>query len=109
MERVGTGLEQAVGWLRRRADEREDRKLGEQALAEREAIVLSKHEVEVREPVLVVPAVVDVPKSERVVREKQRPLFRELPIRRCRRWPCSTTRRPARRPSAPRRSSTRRA
>ncbi|MBL0289156.1 MAG: DNA translocase FtsK 4TM domain-containing protein [Betaproteobacteria bacterium] len=79
MERVGTGLEQAVGWLRRRADEREDRKLGEQALAEREAIVLSKHEVEVREPVLVVPAVVDVPKSERVVREKQRPLFRELP------------------------------
>ena len=79
MERVGTGLERAVGWLRRRADEREDRKLGEQALAEREAIVLSKHEVEMREPVLVVPAVVDVPKSERVVREKQRPLFRELP------------------------------
>ncbi len=37
-------------------------------------------EVEVeREPVIVVPAVVHVPKSERVVKEKQRPLFTDMP------------------------------
>ena len=79
MERIGTAIEDGLGWARRRAEARDDRKAGEQALAEREAIVLSKHRDEPREPVLVVPPVVEVPKSERVVREKQRPLFRELP------------------------------
>jgi S-DNA-T family DNA segregation ATPase FtsK/SpoIIIE len=79
MERIGSAIEEGFGWARRRAEEREDRKAGEQAQAEREAIVLSKHSDEPREPVLVVPPVVEVQKSERVVREKQRPLFRELP------------------------------
>ncbi len=79
MERIGAAIENGFGWARRRAEEREDRKLGAQASAEREAIVLSKVIDEPREPVLVVPPVVEVPKSERVVREKQRPLFQELP------------------------------
>ncbi len=79
MERVGAGIEQSVAWFRRRADAREDRRLGVQALAEREAVVHAKTDVVLREPVLVVPPVVDVPKSNRVVKEKQRPLFRELP------------------------------
>jgi S-DNA-T family DNA segregation ATPase FtsK/SpoIIIE len=79
MERVGAGIEQSVAWFRRRAEAREDRRLGVQALAEREAVVQAKTEVVLREPVLVVPPVVEVPKSNRVVKEKQRPLFRELP------------------------------
>ncbi|MEP7180850.1 MAG: DNA translocase FtsK 4TM domain-containing protein [Betaproteobacteria bacterium] len=80
MERVGAGLEGLVGWVRRRADERLDRKLGAQALAEREeAVVQLKHDVVEREPVLVVPPVVDVPKSTRAVKEKQRPLFFDMP------------------------------
>ena len=79
MERVGAGLEALFAGLRRRADERGDRELGEQALAEREAVVLAKHEVAEREPVLVVPQAAEVPKSERVVKEQQRPLFHDLP------------------------------
>jgi S-DNA-T family DNA segregation ATPase FtsK/SpoIIIE len=53
MERIGTGLETVVLRLRRRADERRDRELGAQALAVREAVVLAKHEIVDRVPVLV--------------------------------------------------------
>ena len=79
MERIGGGLERLVHWLRRRADERRDRALGEKALAVREAVVQAKHETVDHEPVLVVPQVVDLPKSDRVVKEKQRPLFVDMP------------------------------
>ena len=79
MERIGTGLERLVLWLRRRADERRDRELGAQAQAVREAVVQAKHEIVDHEPVLVVPQVVDLPKSDRVVKEKQRPLFVDMP------------------------------
>ena len=79
MERIGGGLERFVHWLRRRADERRDRALGEKALAVREAVVQAKHETVDHEPVLVVPQVVDLPKSDRVVKEKQRPLFVDMP------------------------------
>jgi S-DNA-T family DNA segregation ATPase FtsK/SpoIIIE len=80
MERIGAGIERLLAWGRRRAEEREDRRVGAQALAEREAVVeQAKHEVVEREPVLVVPPVQEVPKSPRIVKEKQRPLFQELP------------------------------
>ena len=39
----------------------------------------AKHEVVDHEPVLVVPQVLDLPKSDRVVKEKQRPLFFDMP------------------------------
>jgi DNA segregation ATPase FtsK/SpoIIIE, S-DNA-T family len=79
MERLGAGIERAVARLKRRAGERRDRELGAQALAEREALVLSKHDIVEREPVVVVPQTLDLPKSERVVKEKQRPLFVDMP------------------------------
>jgi len=79
MERVGSGLEGAVAWIRRRAEERKDRELGAQALAVREAVVQAKHDIVEREPVVVVPQTVELPKSERVVKEKQRPLFVDMP------------------------------
>jgi S-DNA-T family DNA segregation ATPase FtsK/SpoIIIE len=50
------------------------------ALEEREQFVEAAREnIEDREPVVVVPAMVDVPKSERVVKEKQKPLFQDMP------------------------------
>ena len=80
MEHVGAGVEAFVAWLQRRADERTDRKIGAQALAEREALVEhAKLETPEHEPVLVVPAAADAPRSERVVKERQRPLFQNLP------------------------------
>jgi DNA segregation ATPase FtsK/SpoIIIE, S-DNA-T family len=80
MERVGAGIEQGIDWLRRKRDEREDRRIGEQAAAFREAIVGKTREEEIeREPIMVVPPVIAVPKSERVVKEKQRPLFVDMP------------------------------
>ena len=48
-------------------------------MAEREAVVLAKHDTMPREPVLVVAPAAEVQKSERVVREKQRPLFVDMP------------------------------
>ncbi len=80
MERIGAGLESLVAWIRAKREERVDRKLGALATAEREAIVERSRDEEVeREPVLVVPPVAAVQKSERVVKEKQRPLFTDMP------------------------------
>ncbi|MFO1398623.1 MAG: DNA translocase FtsK 4TM domain-containing protein [Burkholderiales bacterium] len=80
MERIGTWVESAIAAVRRRREEAEDRRIGEEAAAEREQIVEQRREVEEeREPVVVVPPVVHVPKSERVIKEKQRPLFTDMP------------------------------
>ena len=80
MERIGAGLERFVAWVRRRREEAEDRRIGEEARAEREFVVEQVREEEIeREPVVVVPPVAVVPRSERVVKEKQRPLFTDMP------------------------------
>ncbi len=80
MERIGAGVEALIAWVRRRREAAEDRRLGEEATAQREQVVEHLREVEhEREPVLVVAPVVTVQKSERVVKEKQRPLFTDMP------------------------------
>ncbi len=80
MERIGAGIEALVGWIRRRREAAIDRRIGDEATMEREQIVLQlREEEEERLPVLVVPAAAPVPKSERVVKEKQRPLFTDMP------------------------------
>ena len=80
MERIGAGIEALVGWIRRRREAAIDRRIGDEATIEREQIVLQlREEEEERLPVLVVPAAAPVPKSERVVKEKQRPLFTDMP------------------------------
>jgi DNA segregation ATPase FtsK/SpoIIIE, S-DNA-T family len=80
MERIGTGVEALIAWVRRRREAAEDRRLGEEATAQREHVVEQLREVEQeREPVLVVAPVVAVQKSERVVKERQRPLFTDMP------------------------------
>ena len=80
MERIGAGIEGLIAALRRRRDARRDREIGAVALEEREQFVEAAREsVEDREPVVVVPAMVDVPRSERVIKEKQKPLFQDMP------------------------------
>jgi S-DNA-T family DNA segregation ATPase FtsK/SpoIIIE len=80
MERIGWGAERLLAWARAKREEREDRRIGEQSLQEREAVVeLAREDEDEREPIVVVPPVTSVPKSERVVKEKQRPLFVDMP------------------------------
>jgi S-DNA-T family DNA segregation ATPase FtsK/SpoIIIE len=80
MERVGGGIENALGWVRRRRDEQRDRLIGEAAFEEREQAVGAVREtIDDREPVMVVPAAPEARQSERVIKEKQKPLFQDLP------------------------------
>ena len=80
MERIGAAVEALVARARARREAREDRRIGDLNAAEREHIVEHLREDSAdREPVLVVPAVTAVPRSERATREKQRPLFTDMP------------------------------
>jgi S-DNA-T family DNA segregation ATPase FtsK/SpoIIIE len=81
MERIGERGDALLAWLRARREEREDRRIGEQAKLERDELsVRVREEEELREPIVVVPPpVAPVVPSERVVKEKQRPLFTEMP------------------------------
>jgi DNA segregation ATPase FtsK/SpoIIIE, S-DNA-T family len=80
MERIGAGVDALVASVRARRERAADRRIGEIATAEREHIVEQlREEEEDREPVVVVPPVAALPRSDRVVKEKQRPLFTELP------------------------------
>ncbi len=73
------------GWFASRREKREaveDHRIGEKAAREREEVVKVER-VEIEEqhptPVFIEPSVVDVPKSERVAKERQKPLFTEMP------------------------------
>jgi len=80
MERIGSGLEMAIIWVRKQREQRRDREIGAAALEQREhAVGIAREVDDDREPVVVVPPAFEVPKSERVVKERQRPLFKELP------------------------------
>jgi len=80
MEGIGTTVETA--WLKAIElwQRREDRKRGEIAVVERELVVeAEKKRVEEHQPIRIEPPVVQIPKSERVIKEKQVPLFQDLP------------------------------
>ena len=80
MERLGAGIEALIGWVRRRREAAVDRRIGDDAAFEREqAVALVREEEEEHVPVIVVPPAALVQKSERVVKEKQRPLFTDMP------------------------------
>jgi DNA segregation ATPase FtsK/SpoIIIE, S-DNA-T family len=69
-------------WRQRHLGRREaqaDRRVGEQALREREQVAdVQRHEVEEHVPLLIAPVVAEIPKSVRVAKERQQPLFSEL-------------------------------
>jgi S-DNA-T family DNA segregation ATPase FtsK/SpoIIIE len=80
IERVGSWSEWFYAFVLRKWQEREDRKAGAQAVVERKEVVAeSKKKLEIHEPVRIEPAKVVIPKSARVEKEKQIPLFDNLP------------------------------
>ncbi|MCC7456788.1 MAG: DNA translocase FtsK 4TM domain-containing protein, partial [Nitrospira sp.] len=80
IERFGGWLEGAWFYSVGRIMAWRDRKVGEVAAVEREVTVEKvRKRLEPHEPIRIEPPVVEIPKSERVVREKQRPLFEDIP------------------------------
>lgn len=81
IEAVGAALEWAHARALERWSARQDRKAGEIAAEQRESVVEEKREqlVEVHEPIRIAPSVIEIPKSPRVQKEKQAPLFQDLP------------------------------
>ncbi|MEX3955063.1 DNA translocase FtsK [Trinickia sp. EG282A] len=79
-ERVGDKLISAVTLAKLRREAGRDRKAGVEAAVKREGKVeQSRVRLEEHEPVTIVPPVVAPAKSERVEKEKQVPLFADLP------------------------------
>jgi S-DNA-T family DNA segregation ATPase FtsK/SpoIIIE len=79
-EAVGLGLEKAYTRARDAWDRRRDRRLGELAREERDFVVgIEKLREEHHPPLRIEPPVVEIKKSARVQKEKQAPLFEELP------------------------------
>jgi len=80
IERVGGWSENLYEFVIAKLREREDRKAGEVAVvARKDAVEDSKKKIESHEPVRIEPPRVEIPKSVRVQKEKQVPLFEELP------------------------------
>ena len=80
MERIGAGVETLVARARARREAALDRRIGDLRAAEREQLVDHlREDVAAHEPVVVVPAVTAVARSDRATREKQRPLFTDMP------------------------------
>ena len=81
MENVGAGLEHACLWVFDRWQSWQDRKAGAIAAERREAVVEEKREILIEEhaPIRIEPPIVEIPKSSRVQKERQEPLFRDLP------------------------------
>lgn len=80
-EALGGGIELLYQLVRRLWTERQDRRAGRQAKVEREEIVEeSKKKLDViHTPIHIEPPKLEIPKSSRVEREKQAPLFENLP------------------------------
>ena len=79
-EIAGLLLESAYALALRIWEQRRDRQLGEIAREEREVVVEAEKKREEEHPPLVIaPPVVEIKRSERVQKEKQAPLFDDLP------------------------------
>ena len=81
--RVAEQLGGSISALRNRRvlriERAEDARLGEEAVRERDETIEVAHELhEQHLPIVIEPTLVDVPKSTRVVKERQKPLFTEL-------------------------------
>ena len=81
IELTGAALESAYGFVLQSWQRRQDRKAGEIATLEREEVLEEdkKRIIEDREPIRIEAPVVEIPKSVRVNKEKQAPLFQDLP------------------------------
>src|SRR3990172_1171214 len=80
LERLGGWLEEVYQRTRQSWTARQDRRAGAAAVIEREEVVEeSKKKFEIHEPLRIEPPALQIPKSPRVEREKQVPLFENLP------------------------------
>src|ERR1019366_341686 len=81
IESIGAALESAYSFVLQSWQRRQDRKAGEIATLEREVIVEEdkKRIIEDHEPIRIEAPVIEIQKSERVIKEKQVPLFQDLP------------------------------
>ncbi|MCG6873932.1 MAG: DNA translocase FtsK 4TM domain-containing protein [Betaproteobacteria bacterium] len=80
MERIGAGVEWLYAKVIELRERLADERLGEAAAEEREALVeAERRKVDDHEPIRIEAPVVQIPKSERVIRERQAPLFQDLP------------------------------
>ena len=80
IERLGGGVETIYQSLKQRWINWQDRRAGAVAVIQREEVVEeSKKKFEVHEPLRIEPPKAEIPKSPRVEREKQVPLFENLP------------------------------
>ena len=81
-QRLGLWLTSLVESRREKREIAEDLAVGKKAAREREDTLIDER-IDIKEhhpaPVFIEPALVDIPKSERVVKERQKPLFSEMP------------------------------
>jgi DNA segregation ATPase FtsK/SpoIIIE, S-DNA-T family len=76
---IGARIETLRTRRAERAERAEDARLGAEALRERGELLEVEHELQEQHlPLVIEPTLVDVPKSTRVVKERQKPLFSEL-------------------------------
>ncbi|HSV34703.1 MAG TPA: DNA translocase FtsK 4TM domain-containing protein [Ramlibacter sp.] len=82
-ERLGARVDGFVDARREKREIAQDLAFGQQAARQREEVLVEERiEIEEHHPtpvVLIEPVIVEVPKSERVAKERQKPLFTELP------------------------------
>jgi len=80
IEGLGSGIDITYTFLRQRWEEWQDRRVGVAATVKRgEVVEESKKILEIHEPIRIEPPKLEIPKSQRVEREKQVPLFENLP------------------------------
>jgi len=80
IEKLGSAIEASYVSLQERWQTRQDRKVGEQAAEQREEIVeVERRRFEEHEPIRIEPPKIVITKSDRVIKEKQKPLFEDLP------------------------------
>ncbi len=79
-ERIGAGVEWIVLTIKGRIDAKRDREVGEQAVSARDVKVEGmRREIEDHPPIRIEPTVIDIPQSDRAKKEKQAPLFSDMP------------------------------
>ena len=82
-ERIGAWVDALVQSRKQQREQAQDWVLGQQAMREREEILLEEREETVEhhpQPMVIMePVIMDPPRSERVAKERQKPLFTEMP------------------------------
>jgi len=81
-QRLGEWISNLIESRREKREMAEDLAVGKKAAMEREA-TLQDERIDIEEhhpvPVLIEPTFVEIPKSERVIKERQKPLFKDMP------------------------------